>query len=88
MNVYIRSSKKQPFTIEKIESEKTAGIFETRIQKDAKEIHVLPLTFIAPKEAGPVNEEFTLTIGGSTEPVTFKAYGKVGTGTAQLPGGG
>lgn len=88
MNIYIRSSKKQPFAIEKIESEKTAGVFETRIPKEAKEIHVLPLTFIAPKEAGPVNEEFTLTISGSAEPVTFKAYGKVVAGGAQLPGGG
>ena len=88
MNVYIRSSKKQPFAIEKIESEKTAGTFETRIPKEVKEIHVLPLTFIAPKEAGPVNEEFTVTISGTAEPVTFKAYGKVVAGTAQVPGGG
>lgn len=83
MNVYIRSSKKQPFAIQKIESEKTAGTFETRIPKDARDIHVLPLTFIAPKEVGPVNEEFTVTIIGAAEPVTFKAFGKVVAGAAQ-----
>lgn len=88
LNVYIRSTKKQPFVIEKIESEKTVGTFETRIPKDAREMHGLPLTFIAPKEAGPVTEEFTITIAGTAETVTFKAYGKVAAGTAQLPAGG
>ncbi len=88
MNIYIRSNKRQPFAIEKIESEKTAGTFETRIPKEAKDLHLLPLTFIAPKEAGPVNEEFTVTIAGTTETVTFSALGKVVTGQVQLPGAG
>ena len=88
MDVYIRSNKKQPFAIDKIESEKTAGTFETRIPKETKDFHRLPLTFIAPKEAGPVTEEFTVTITGTAEPVTFKAYGKVVAGNAPAPGGG
>lgn len=88
MNVFIRSTRKQPFVIEKIESEKTAGTFETRLPKEAKDLHSLPLTFIAPKEAGPVNEEFTVTITGSPEPITFKAYGKVVGGAAQAPAPG
>jgi hypothetical protein len=88
MTVIIRSTNRQPFTIEKIESEKTVGTFETRLPKDARELHQLPLTFIAPKEAGSVTEEFTVTIGGTAETVTFKAIGKVDTGTAQLPGTG
>jgi len=88
MPVIIRSTSRQPFAIEKIESEKTAGIFETRIPKESKELHQLPLTFIAPKEAGTVTEEFTVTIAGTTETVTFKALGKVGIGQAQLPGTG
>jgi hypothetical protein len=88
LKVYIRSNKKQPFTIDKIESEKTAGTFETRIPKEAKDFHMLPLTFIAPKEPGPVTDEFTVTITGIAEPVTFKAYGKVVAGTVQVPGGG
>jgi hypothetical protein len=88
LKVYIRSTKKQPFAIDKIESEKTAGTFETRIPKESRDLHTLPLTFIAPKEAGPVTEEFTVTISGSAEPVTFKAYGKVVAGNAPAPGGG
>jgi hypothetical protein len=88
MNLYVRSSRKQPFAIEKIESEKTAGVFETRLPKETKDLHVLPLTFIAPKEIGPINEEFSLTINGIAEPVTFKAYAKVVAGAAQIPGGG
>lgn len=88
LKVYIRSNKRQPFAIEKIESEKTAGTFETRIPKESRDMHILPLTFIAPKEAGSVTEEFTVTIFGNPEPVTFKAYGKVVAGNAQVPGGG
>lgn len=83
INIVVRG--KKPFAIEKIESEKTAGTFETRIPTDTKAVHVLPLTLIAPKEAGPVNEEFSVTITGSAEHVTFKAYGKVVAGAVQAP---
>ncbi len=88
MFVIIRSTRRQPFVIEKIESEKTAGTFETRIPKEAKDYHRLPLTFITPKEAGEVREEFTVTIAGTTETVAFRAYGKVVAGTAQVQGPG
>jgi len=90
INIVVRSNTRKPFAIDKIESEKTAGVFETRLPKDVRETHVLPLTFIAPKEAGPVSEEFTVTVGGSSEPITFKAYAKVvgaasSAGTAPVP---
>jgi hypothetical protein len=75
MNVVVRG--KKSFTIEKIESEKSAGTFEVRLPKVAATIHVLPLTLIAPKEPGTLKEEFTITIGGSPDPVVFKAYGKI-----------
>jgi hypothetical protein len=79
INIVVRNNTKKPFAIDKIESEKTAGVFETRLPKEVRETHVLPLTFIAPKEAGPVTEEFTVTVGGSPDPITFtfKAYAKV-----------
>ena len=76
---------KKPFAIEKIESEKTAGTFETRIPTDTKPVHVLPLTLIAPKEAGAVSDEFSVTITGSTEHVTFKAFGKVQAAAVPVP---
>jgi hypothetical protein len=75
MNIVVRG--KKAFTIEKIESEKTTGTFEVRLPKASATIHVLPLTLIAPKEPGTLKEEFTITIGGSPEPVTFKAYAKI-----------
>jgi hypothetical protein len=75
INIVVRS--KKPFSIEKIESEKTAGTFETRIPTDSKPVQVLPLTLVAPKEAGAVSDLFTVTITGSSEQVTFKANGKV-----------
>jgi hypothetical protein len=77
INIVVRSNTRKAFSIVKIESEKTAGVFETRLPKEERETHILPLTLIAPKEAGAVNEEFTVTVGGSSEPITFKAYAKV-----------
>jgi hypothetical protein len=75
MNIVVRG--KKSFTIEKIESEKTAGTFEVRLPKASATIHVLPLTLIAPREPGTLKEEFTITVSGSPEPVTFKAYAKI-----------
>lgn len=75
LNVVVRG--KDPFTIEKIESEKSYGTFETVIPKQPKKTHVLPLTIIAPAEGGDVSEEFSVVISGRKEPLTFKAYGKI-----------
>ncbi len=75
LNIVARG--KKPFLIEKIESEKTAGVFEVRLPKEAKTVHVLPLTMIAPAEPGSISEEFTLTISGVPDPVTFKVYGRI-----------
>lgn len=80
INIVVRG--KRPFAIEKIESEKTAGTFETRIPTDTKQVHVLPLTLIAPKEAGAVSDEFSVTVTGGSEHVMFKASGKVVPGAA------
>ncbi len=75
VNVVIRGRK--PFQIEKIESEKTAGAFEVRLPQDARTIHVLPLTFVAPAAGGEVSEMFTVTIAGTGQTVTFRAFAKV-----------
>jgi hypothetical protein len=80
-------SKKQ-FAIEKIESEKSSGTYEVQLPKDAKQTHVFALTVIAPNEPGAVDEQFSVTIAGRSEPVTFKARGKVVGGTAAAQSGG
>jgi Protein of unknown function (DUF1573) len=82
VNIVVKG--KKPFSIEKIESEKSSGTFEVRLPKDSRPVHVVPLTVIAPSDPGTLAEEFTVTIAGLAEPVTFKAYGKIGstTGTA------
>jgi hypothetical protein len=76
-NIVVRGRK--PFLIDKIESETTAGVFEVRLPKEPRTVHVLPLTMIAPAEPGSISEEFTLTIKGVAEPVTFRVHGKVAT---------
>ena len=75
MNVMVRG--KNPFLIEKIESEKTTAVFEVRMPQEAKKVHVVPLTLVAPTEPGSLEEDFTVTIQGSGEQVTFKARGKI-----------
>jgi hypothetical protein len=76
VNIVVRG--KKPFSIERIESEKSSGVFEVRLPKESRAVHVVPLTLIAPSEMGTLSEEFTVTIGGNSEPVTFKALGKIG----------
>lgn len=74
-NLVVRG--RQPFAIETIESERTAGVFEVRLPKEIKSTHVLPFTVIAPSEPGTLSEEFSITIKGGAEPVTFKAHCRV-----------
>ncbi|MFN0050951.1 MAG: DUF1573 domain-containing protein [Planctomycetales bacterium] len=80
VNVLVRG--KKSFLIEKIESEKTAGVFEVVLPKDARDVHRLPLTVIAPQEATTLREEFTITIEGVSDPVVFRAQCKVVPATA------
>jgi hypothetical protein len=75
VNVIVRG--KKPFKIVKVESEASAGLFETRLPKDAKPVQVLPLTLIAPDQPGAVEEEFHVTISESSEPLRFRSRGKV-----------
>jgi Protein of unknown function (DUF1573) len=83
VNVVVRGRK--PFMIEKIESDTTAGVFEVRLPKEPRGVHVLPLTVTAPSEPGALHEVFTITITGSPQPVVFKAHCKVVPGTAARP---
>ncbi len=75
VNLVVRG--KKPFKIEKVESEASTGLFETRLPKDSKVVHVLPLTIIAPETPGNVDEEFHVTISESSEPLKFRSRGKV-----------
>lgn len=75
VNVVVRG--KKPFLIERIESQVSSGVFEIRLPKDAKPVHVLPLTLIAPDQPGTVDEEFLVTISERSEPLKFKSHGRI-----------
>jgi hypothetical protein len=78
---------KKPFAIEKIECESDHECFKVRLSQDAKTVHVLPLTFIPPEVSGEFREQFTVTIAGRPEPLTFSATGKILTSvTSTAPG--
>ena len=87
INIVVRGRK--PFQIQRVESEKLAGVFEVRLppeQKSNKQIHVIPLTMIAPATQGNVDEKFTLTIKEIGETVHFRVLGKVvGQSVTQTP---
>jgi hypothetical protein len=75
INIVVRG--KKPFKIERIESESSSGLFETRLPKDTRPVHVLPLTLIAPEQPGTVEEDFLVTISENKEPLKFKSRGRV-----------
>jgi len=75
---------RRAFTIEKIESDTTVGVFEVQLPKEPRIVHVLPLTVIAPAEIGTLQDNFTITIAGGPE-VTFKAQVRVVPSTAARP---
>lgn len=75
-----------PFVIEKVECESPHGLFKMpQLTKDAKTVHVLSLTFTAPKESGPLSEKFIVTIAGRAEPITFTAQGTIETAQQIAP---
>jgi len=85
LNVVIRG--KQPFMIEKIESEESDGIFEVRLPKDARPVQVIALSMIAPQNPGAVDENFTVTVSESSERLSFKAHAKVVAATTSAQRG-
>ncbi len=68
---------KKPIAIQKIEREKSDDAFRVRLPEEARPVHQLPITLIAPSESGAFDELFTITIQGRPEPVTFRAQGKI-----------
>ena len=88
VTVFVRG--KTPFAIEKIEGEHNLDMFQYNLPKGTRQMQAVPLTFIAPKDEGSVNEEFSVTIAGKSETVTFKAYAKVvansATASSKAPG--
>jgi hypothetical protein len=73
--VVIRGHK--PFKIQGIEATTALECFKVVLPQEEKLVHVLPLKFVAPTEPTEIDEEFTITIPGRADPVTFKAQGKV-----------
>ena len=41
------------------------------------QVHLLTLTFTPPTEAGMIDESFSVTISGRTQPVRFQAHGRI-----------
>jgi hypothetical protein len=75
-----------PFVIEKVECESGHGLFKMpQLTKDPNTVHVISLTFTAPKESGPISEKFIVTIAGRREPITFTAQATIETAQQITP---
>jgi hypothetical protein len=79
-NVVIRG--KRPFAIQNIECTSHPECFELlRPVEGEKSVHVLPLRLTAPDSPGEIEGEFTVTIAGRPQPVTFQAEGTIDAGS-------
>jgi hypothetical protein len=82
--VILRGSK--PFVIEKVECDSGHGLFKMpKLTQDSKPVHVIALTFTAPKESGTVQEKFIVSIAGRKDPVVFTATGTIETAQQVSP---
>jgi hypothetical protein len=77
VNLVVRGRK--PFGIEKIEGTQPLNAFRVKLPTDNKQVHVLPFTFAPAADATPadIDEQFTITVPGRPEPVTFRATAKI-----------
>lgn len=75
VNVVLRG--KKPFEISKLECETDRHQFKVVLPKTEKRVHVLPLTITPSDKVGSLDEEFTVTVAGRKDPVTFSVKGTV-----------
>ena len=74
-NVVLRGRK--AFVITKIEGKNADDLFKIRLSKRSRKVHVLPISFLPPNKPGVFSDEFTVTIAGRKEPLTFKVSGRI-----------
>lgn len=74
-NVVVRG--KKPFAIAKIECKEADDRYKVRLSKRVSRVHVLPISFVPPSKPGAFSEEFTITVAGRPEPVTFQVTGRI-----------
>ena len=70
---------KRPFEVEKVECTDHPECFQVKLPGDKRKVHVLPLRVTAPNEAGDFTDEFTVTVAGRPEPLTFRTTGTIVT---------
>jgi Protein of unknown function (DUF1573) len=74
--VLLRGQK--PFEIQSVECQSNRNLFKRRaLAKGPRTVQVLTLEFTAPKQPGPFNETFIVTVAGRRDPVTFEARGNI-----------
>jgi Protein of unknown function (DUF1573) len=67
----------EPFAVKSIESPSPPGAIKPPTVDDSESrVHVLPLTFIAPRECGEFSRKFVLSISGGSK-LEFIGYGNV-----------
>ena len=68
---------KRPFEVERIECQDHPESFQVQLPKTRRNVQIVPLRVTMPETPGRFADEFTVTIAGRSEPLTFRASGTV-----------
>lgn len=68
---------KKPFEVSAVNCVEAKDVFQVRLPTTAAPIQIIPLTVSAPDRLGKLDEEISVTIPGRTDPVKFRAYGRI-----------
>jgi hypothetical protein len=74
MNLVVKGHK--PFSISKINSESKSEDLKVAIPPGEKQVHILPVSIIAPGKAGAFEDHLVISIEGRDEPVKVRVYGE------------
>jgi hypothetical protein len=75
VNVVLRG--KKAFEVSAVNCVEAKDVFQVRLPTTAAPIQIIPLTVTAPQKTGKLDEQISVTILGRTDPVTFRAYGRI-----------
>ncbi len=66
---------REPFAIAKIDAANQAT--SPQVSDDLRQVHVIPVTVVAPSTPGQFTQEFTVTVAGQEQPLTCRIEGNV-----------
>lgn len=66
---------KRPFVVESVNCAGMSDCFEANVPEGEKIVHVIPIQFSAPQDAGKFEDELLIRIAGRTDPLRLRVQG-------------